>query len=149
MSFEAEWAAAKQDAAGMSLASAGDGGGWAGGGSGTIRSDKAAWNQAGQSLITLRGHIKKSLTQLEEGQAGTGTGGGEVLSGKALKEVHTSWQKYLQDVSRRCGELQGFFEKFGNDQDKNDQAIKSALSKMAVKDGDEDTAGVGGQSKDR
>ncbi|MDQ8707884.1 hypothetical protein RCO28_36260 [Streptomyces sp. LHD-70] len=147
MSFEAEWAAAKQGAASMSLASAGDGGGWADGDSGTIRSDKAAWNRAGQSLITLRGHIKKSLSQLEDRQAGTGTGGGEVLSGKAAKEVHTSWQRYLDDVSRRCGELQEFFEKFGNDQEKNDQAIKSSLSKMAVKDGGEDASASSGQSK--
>ena len=42
------------------------------GGSGSLKSKRAAWTEAGESVGSLRGVIKKALGELERGQEGLG-----------------------------------------------------------------------------
>ncbi|TVZ75923.1 hypothetical protein [Streptomyces sp. BK340] len=117
-----------------------------GGVSGKLRSDKAAWSTAGDGVGDLRDNISKALAQLGEGQKGLGKDSG-CLTAAAQREVHTSWERYVGDVSGRCDKLAGLLEKVGNDQLRTDEAIKAEIAK--VKTAYEDTPAVGGQSRGR
>ncbi|MFC7305147.1 hypothetical protein ACFQVC_13060 [Streptomyces monticola] len=147
MTFDDEWAELKQGAAArMQLA----GTGWSdnsGGGGGELRTSKAAWTKAGEGVNALRGDIKKALTRLGDSQKGTGQGGGEIASVGAQRELHDSWQRYLTDVSNRCGTLRDLFEKASAAESKNDEAVKDVFSAVRGKYGD--TPAVGGSSKER
>lgn len=154
MSWDEEWAALKQTAAGdsgMQLASAG-GDGWQGGSgdgsaseSDALKSKKAAWVRAGHDVQSLRGDVKKALTKLEDGQQGFGTGSGVsgVHSAAAQQEVFHSWQRYLESLSGRCSALQVQLEKAGDHLDGNDQAVRRSFNKLS--DRYEDTPAVGGR----
>ncbi|MEU6088982.1 hypothetical protein ABZ865_19585 [Streptomyces sp. NPDC047085] len=117
-----------------------------GGVSGKLRSDKAAWSTAGNGVGDLRDNISKALAKLGEGQKGLGEDSG-CLTAAAQREVHTSWERYVGDVSGRCEKLAGLLEKVGNDQLRTDEAIKAEIAK--VKTEYEDTPAAGGQSKGR
>ncbi|WP_241518665.1 hypothetical protein [Streptomyces sp. CB03238] len=151
MTFADEWTHVKQDAAArMNLAGA-DGDGWGGGeGSGGLKTSKAAWTKAGSGVGSLRGTIREGLTKLEDAQQGLGagsTGSGALQSAAAQRELHTSWKRYMENVSGRCGAIQSLLEKVGSDQLKTDQAIESEFAKLGKSY--EDTPAVGGQSRGR
>ncbi|MFQ6855595.1 hypothetical protein AAIB46_32655 [Streptomyces sp. 35M1] len=65
----------------------------------------------------------------------------DVLSGSAQKDVYQSWSKYIARVRDRCVALQGLLEKTGNDQFKNDDAIRAAFNELAKKYEDTDGGG--------
>ncbi|MFG2882325.1 hypothetical protein ACGFYV_08375 [Streptomyces sp. NPDC048297] len=117
-----------------------------GGVPGKLRSDKAAWSTAGNDVGDLRDNAGKALTKLNDGQKGLGKDSG-CLTAAAQREVHTSWERYVGDVSGRCEKLAGLLEKVGNDQLRTDEAIKAEIAK--VKTEYEDTPAVGGQSRGR
>lgn len=156
MSWDEEWAMLKQQASGgdrMQLASA-DGSGWSttsGGGSGGLKSKKAAWRKAAHDVHTLSGDIKKALTKLEEEQTGLGagsdTGGSGVQSGAAQRELYHSWKRYLEDVSGRCRTLQDRLETAGNHLGKSDEAIKSSFDELSHRYADTDAVGGRGRGK--
>lgn len=150
-SFAEEWAQLKAEASvGSEMRLASAGGNSDGGGSGWLKADKAAWTKAANSVVLLKDGIKKAKTALEEGQNGDGPAsesGCMVMSAGAQREVYQSWKNYLTDVSGRCGKLSGLLEKAGNDENRNDDAIKGAFAQL--KDEYEDTAATGGQNRGR
>ena len=99
--------------------------------SGKLRSDKAAWSKAGQTVGSLPENISKALAKLEDGQKGLGKDSG-CLTAAAQRDVYDSWERYVKDVSGRCGALAGLLEKTGNDQLKTDQAIKAEITELKV-----------------
>jgi hypothetical protein len=151
--FEAEWAQMKREASGetrMSLAGAGDKPNWEQEGSGSVKSSKNAWTEAGRGVGELRGNIKTALTKLEEEQKGLGAGsetGGGTESAAAQRELHLSWKRYLKGVSGKCGTFQDRLQKAGDHHYENDAAIERALDRW---DGlYKDTKSVGGESQGR
>ncbi|MEU6216570.1 hypothetical protein ABZ845_03470 [Streptomyces sp. NPDC047022] len=104
----------------------------ASGGSGTLRSDKAAWSSAGAAVGGLgdniykvsRGPMDLSRTgyekQLQNGQFGCQT---------ALTEdtVHASWMGYLDTVSSVCHGLADVMEEVGKGQLRTDGDIKAGI----------------------
>lgn len=126
------------------LASADGNPDWAGGGddSGGVTSDKKVWTDSGEGVRGLRSAIKKARTRMETEQ-GDGSGGAEDFEcGAVQKTLHTSWHRYLGDVSGRCGTLAGLLEKAGDDHYKNDQERRAAFE--GLDDKYKDTAPVGG-----
>ncbi|MBX9396817.1 hypothetical protein K4749_25325 [Streptomyces sp. TRM72054] len=137
---------ADQQASG-SDGSGGRGGPWdSGGGSGTLRSVKAAWTKAGEGVGSLRESISQALANLEEGQKGLGKDLG-CMTAAAQRDVYESWQRYVKRVSGRCGALAEILEKTGNDQLKTDEAVKAEIAKLKTEY--EDTPALGGQAKGR
>ncbi len=155
-----EWEQLKADAAGqhsaqmqLNQAPADQGGsasgrkggeGWDDGGSSGLRSSKAAWTKAGEGVGSLRENVSKALARLEEGQKGLGKGT-QCLSAAAQQDLHASWERYVKDVSRRCGSLQKLMEQMGRHHQRTDEAVEAELAKLAVAYGD--TPGIGGQAK--
>jgi len=130
----------------MNLASADGNSG--GGGSGDLKSDKEAWNRAGNDVGELRGDIRKALGELKAGQEGLGAGSdtaGGLQSGAAQREVYRSWKRYLEDVSRRCGTLRTQLEKAGGVHHGNNAAVKDAFDGLS--DRYKDTPALGGQDR--
>ncbi|MGW7527629.1 hypothetical protein [Streptomyces sp. NPDC054783] len=120
--------------------------GGAGGVSGELRSDKAAWSKAGGDVGGLRDNISKALAKLQDGQKGLGKDAG-CLTAAAQREVHTSWERYAGNVSARCEKLSGLLDKVGHDQLRTDEAISAEIAKLKTEY--QDTPAVGGQSMGR
>jgi hypothetical protein len=139
-------AAAERSAGRMRIDHSADPMGGGGGVPGTLRSDKATWSRAGHDVGGLRDDISKALAQLEDGQKGLGKESG-CLAAAAQREVHTSWERYVGNVSGRCQKLSGLLEKVGTDQLRTDQAISAEIAKLKTEC--EDTSAVGGQSRGR
>ncbi|MEV0281615.1 hypothetical protein AB0I22_35235 [Streptomyces sp. NPDC050610] len=144
--FTEEWAQLKQEsskAAGMTLASAGDGGGADG-----LKSDRAAWSAAAQGVGDIARKVSKALGELEKGQKGLGAGtGAGVLSTVAQRDLYASWKRYLEDVFGRCDALEEPLRKAGDAHFKNDEDTKSAFT--AVGEKYKETPAVGGAKKGR
>ena len=104
------------------------------------------WTKAGEGVDSLRENATKAMAKLEEGQKGLGKGSG-CLTAAAQRDVRESWERYVKDVSGRCGALADVLEKTGNDQLRTDEAIKAEIAKL--KTDDEDTPAVGGHGKGR
>ncbi|MFD9907037.1 hypothetical protein [Streptomyces sp. NPDC059063] len=117
-----------------------------GGDSGTLVSNKAAWNKAGHEVRSFRESIGKAVSALNDGQNGLGSDSG-CRTAAAQKEVHTSWEGYVKKVSGRCGRLAGLLEKVGSDQMKTDEAIMVEIGNLKV--AYSDTPAIGGQGKGR
>lgn len=146
-----EWEQLKAEAAGqqsvqMQTNQAAEGSGGGGGAFGGVKSDKASWAKAGEGVGSLREPVKRALTKLEQEQKGSAISDG-TQSAAAQQELYRSWKRYVTDVRGRCGVLQGLLEKTGNDQYKNDEAIKGAFEALAKRY--EDTPPVGGQGRGR
>ncbi|MGW1806489.1 hypothetical protein [Streptomyces sp. NPDC002078] len=139
-------AAAERSAGRMQIDHLADPVGGGGGVPGKLRSDKAAWTKAGADVGGLRDNISKALAKLEDAQKGLGKDSG-CLTAVAQREVHTSWQHYVGNVSGRCEKLSDLLEKVGNDQLRTDEAISAEIAKLRTEY--KDTPGVGGQSKGR
>ncbi|MFD8391636.1 hypothetical protein ACFV2N_21185 [Streptomyces sp. NPDC059680] len=120
--------------------------GGGGGVSGRLRSDKAAWSKAGGDVGGLRDNISKALAKLGDGQKCLGKDSG-CLTAVAQREVHTSWESYVGNVSARCEKLSDLLEKVGNDQLRTDEAISAEIGKLKTEY--KDMPAVGGQSKGR
>lgn len=137
-------AAADQHAARMQLNHVSmDPGGAAGG---TLVSNKRAWSKAGEDVASLREGMSKALGRLADGHKGVGEDAGCLTAG-AQKGVHDSWERYVKDVSGRCGKLSGLLVKAGNDQLKTDEAVGAEVGNLDVAYAD--TPAVGGQGKGR
>lgn len=141
MSFEAEWAQFKQDAAGRTRLNSADG--EPAGGAEGLKSSKSAWRKAGESVGSLREGIGKALAKLDEGQKGLGEGDG-CQTAAAQRAVLESWKRYAKDVSKRCGELRKAMEQTGHDLANVDEAIKEDVERLKGKY--KDTPAVGGRS---
>ncbi|MFE9387535.1 hypothetical protein ACFYMO_30595 [Streptomyces sp. NPDC007025] len=131
--FDDEWTGLKRDVeARMQLAGAGDGGKGSVGG---LKSSRKAWTSAGEGVGKLRSGIRKAMKEFEAGQRGTGSHGaiGGLECASAQRELHASWQVYVEAVSRRCGELGGKLEKAGNNQYKSDAEAEEAFREMRTK----------------
>ncbi|MFD5199805.1 hypothetical protein ACFWM7_06505 [Streptomyces sp. NPDC058375] len=115
-------------------------------GLGGVRSSKVSWTRAGESVGKLAGNARKALSELKHEQSGAAVNA-EVLSGAAQKGVYRSWSKYITRVRDRCVALQDLLEKTGNDQFKNDDAVRAAFDGLAKKY--EDTDGGGHDSRAR
>ncbi|MEW2049775.1 hypothetical protein [Streptomyces sp. NPDC005476] len=113
-----------------------------GGGTGTLVSNKPAWTKAGQDVGSLREDIGKAVSKLTDGQKGLGEDAG-CLTAAAQRDIHTSWETYVKNVSGRCGKLTGLLEKAGNDQLKTDEAIEVEIGNLTVEYAD--TPAVGGK----
>ncbi|MEU3054404.1 hypothetical protein [Streptomyces griseus] len=107
------------------------------GGLGGVRSSKASWTRAGESVDKLAGDVRKALSALKHEQTGAAIDA-DVLSGAAQKDVYQSWSEYLTRVRGRCGALQGLLEKTGNDHFNNDDEIRAAFDGLAKKYADTD-----------
>ncbi|MFD5041324.1 hypothetical protein ACIOG7_21825 [Streptomyces sp. NPDC087894] len=117
-----------------------------GGGLGGVQSSKASWTQAGEGVGKLSGNVQQVLSALKQEQTGNAVNT-DVLSGAAQKDVYQSWSDYLTRVRNRCGALQGLLEKTGNDQFKNDDAIRAAFDGLAKKYKDTDGDGRDSQAR--
>ncbi|MFF0745558.1 hypothetical protein ACFYVL_34670 [Streptomyces sp. NPDC004111] len=117
-----------------------------GGNTGTLVANKAAWAKAGQDVGSLREGIGQALGKLSDGQNGLGADAG-CETAAAQKEVHTSWERYVKSVNKRCESLAGLLTKVGNDQVRTDQEVRTEIGKLKV-DYD-DTPAVGGDGKGR
>lgn len=124
----------------------GSGSGGSGGVAGKLRSDKAAWTKAGESVGSLREDLGKAWAKVELGQTGLGKGPG-FLTAVVQQDVYDSWKRYAKNVSEVCDGLADVLEKTGNDQLRTDEAIKSEIAKLKT-EYYEDTP-AGGQAKGR
>ncbi|MFE3142075.1 hypothetical protein [Streptomyces scopuliridis] len=113
---------------------------------GGLKSSKKAWLTAGEGVGSLRKGVSTALTRLEESQTGLGAETG-CLSAAAQRDVYASWKRYIEDVSKRCGSLQGILRQVGHDQLKTDEAVKAELDMLQLKYADTDA--IGGQAKGR
>lgn len=113
---------------------------------GGLKSSQKAWNTAGEGVGSLRGTIGTALTKLTDGQAGIGATTG-CLTAAAQKDVYDSWKKYAENVSKRCGSLQGILQQVGRDVLTTDDAVKGEMDRLSREYADTDA--VGGQSKGR
>ncbi|MER7916427.1 MULTISPECIES: hypothetical protein [unclassified Streptomyces] len=114
--------------------------------SGRLRSDKKAWSAAGQGVGELRDDVGKALTKLEHGQTGLGKGSG-CSTESAQKGVYDSWERRVKDIGDLCDGLAGVLEKVGNDQLKNDEAIKAEIDGLKVRSGIPSAAGGAGEGR--
>ncbi|MEV7286861.1 hypothetical protein AB0O01_20210 [Streptomyces sp. NPDC093252] len=94
-----------------------------------LRSDRAAWTKAGESVGLLRGDLDKAWGEMELGQTGLEKGTG-CLTAAAQQDVHDSWKRYVKDVGGVCDGLADVLEKAGNDQLRTDEAIKTEIAKL-------------------
>lgn len=113
---------------------------------GGLRSSKKAWLTAGEGVGSLRKGINTALIGLEDGQTGLGAETG-CLSAAAQRDVYASWKRYIEDVSKRCGSLQGILGQVGHDQLKTDEAVKNEIDLFQRQYADTDA--TGGQAKGR
>ncbi|MFE0422367.1 hypothetical protein [Streptomyces sp. NPDC058953] len=104
---------------------------------GGLKSSQQAWLAAGEGVGSLRKGVTTALGKLEDGQSGLGATEG-CLTAAAQKEIHTSWKRYAEEVSRRCGSLQGILEKVGKDLLLTDEAVKSEVDKVRAEFADRD-----------
>ncbi|MGW1201239.1 hypothetical protein [Streptomyces cyaneofuscatus] len=113
---------------------------------GGLKSSKRAWLTAGERVGSLRTKVGTALAELEDGQAGVGSGGG-CLSAVAQVELYASWKRYAENVGKRCASLQGVLSQVGHDQLKTDEAVKAEMDR--IKRQYADTDAIGGQTKGR
>ncbi|MGW5970605.1 hypothetical protein [Streptomyces sp. NPDC055186] len=99
--------------------------------SGGLRSDKAAWSKAGESVGDLREDTGKALTKLADGQTGLDKGSG-CLTAVAQQGVYDSWERRTKDISELCAGLARVLEKTGNDLLRTDEAIEAEIARLAV-----------------
>ncbi|QFZ74827.1 hypothetical protein GFH48_17490 [Streptomyces fagopyri] len=142
----AEWEQLKSAAAGQHSALTQLNHADPGGGGGTLVSNKRAWAKAGEDVGSLREGVGKALGKLEDGQKGVGEDAGCLTAG-AQKGVHDSWERYVKDVSGRCGKLSGLLEKVGSDLLKTDEAVGAEIGNLEA--ACSDTPAIGGQDKRR
>lgn len=118
--------------------------GWADGGgdSGGLTSDQKAWAAGGDGVRGLQSAIKRARTRMETEQKGVGGDPEDFECAAVQQSLHTSWHRYLGDVSGRCGTLASALDKAGNDHYKNDQERRAAFEALDGKY--KDTAPVGG-----
>lgn len=156
MSFETEWAQCKRQASEnietqTNLAHAADDGSRAEttSPSPNVRSSKAAWTTASESVGGLCKNIRTALNNLEDGQKGLGNGdqAGATQSGPAQRDVYASWKRYLEDVSGRCDTLRGRMAKAGRSHHGNDDNVHGIFAGLAEKY--KDTPGLGGEERGR
>ncbi|QDY78734.1 hypothetical protein [Streptomyces qinzhouensis] len=102
-----------------------------------LKSSRQAWLAAGEGVGSLRKGVTTALGKLENGQSGLGETSG-CLSAAAQKELYASWQKYADEVSRRCGSLQGILEKVGRDLLLSDEAVRAEVDKVRAEFADRD-----------
>ena len=114
--------------------------------SGKLRSDKAAWSEAGEGVSDLRDNTGKALAKLEESQTGLDKVSG-CLTAAAQKSVHDSWERRLKDIGGLCDGLAGVLEKTGNDQLRTDEAIKAEIAEVKLHS--EETPASGDSGKGR
>lgn len=107
------------------------------GGLGGVRSSKASWTRAGESVSKLAGDVGKALSALKHEQTGAAVDV-DVLSGVAQKDVYQSWSEYLTRVRGRCSALQGLMENTGNNHFNNDDEIRAAFDGLGKKYADTD-----------
>ncbi|MFE2073397.1 hypothetical protein [Streptomyces misionensis] len=146
-----EWEQLKADAAtrggtGMRLNQLDPGGAGGGADAGRLKSDKKVWTKAGEDTKALQDDLGKALGKLADGQSGLGDTAG-CQSAAAQKELHDSWEKYVDDVHGRCGELGGLLERAGHDLSMTDGDVRAALDELKTRY--QDTEAVGGQAKGR
>ncbi|MDQ0985487.1 hypothetical protein [Streptomyces sp. V2I9] len=113
---------------------------------GGVKSTKKAWNDAGAGVGALREAIDKAVGRLQEGQTGLGAAD-DCLTAGAQKAVHTSWDRYVKAVGKRCGSLKEILEKTGHDLLVTDEAVTAELNRIKVEYAD--TPAVGGQGTGR
>ncbi|MGW5678093.1 hypothetical protein ACWEV4_23945 [Streptomyces sp. NPDC003860] len=113
--------AAERRSTGMQLNSAGA--------AGAVKSSRQAWTTAGESIGSLRKGIGTAVGKLADGQAGLGKTDG-CLSAAAQREVYASWQRYAQDVGKRCESLRSIMERVGRDQLATDEAVKAEIDRV-------------------
>lgn len=123
----------------------GSGGSSGGGVTGKLRSDRSAWSKAGGDVSDLRANLGKARTKLQDGQTGLGKDLG-CLTAAAQRDVYSSWERRLKDISELCDGLAGVLEKTGNDQLRTDEAIEAAIASLKV---GSDDAAAGGSGKGR
>ncbi|MEU9091369.1 hypothetical protein [Streptomyces sp. NPDC048428] len=111
-----------------------------------LKSSKRAWAQAGNGTKGLAVPIGSALTKLADGQTGLDDTAG-CRSAAAQQELYTSWNKYVENVRKRCTSLGGLLESSGRDLSKTDESLKTELD--ALKSRYTDTQAVGGQPKGR
>ncbi|MGV9312340.1 hypothetical protein ACWDR0_09085 [Streptomyces sp. NPDC003691] len=104
---------------------------------GGVQSSRQAWLAAGEGVGSLRKGIGTALGKLEDGQSGLGTAEG-CLGAAAQKELHGSWKKYAEEVSRRCGSLQRILDQVGRDLLLTDQAVQGEIDKLRAEFSDRD-----------
>ncbi|WP_159401696.1 hypothetical protein [Streptomyces sp. NRRL F-5053] len=155
--FDEEWAGLKRDASSRMRLAGAPAAGWPSkaGGSDGVKSSKNAWSAAGEGISGLRSGIRKALKDLETGQQGTGAKGtvGGLECAAAQRELHASWEVYVEAVNRRCGELAEKLEKAGNHHYKNDaeteEAFRHTRTKVESPDGHGGKGGNGPHGKGR
>ncbi|MCX4503474.1 hypothetical protein [Streptomyces anulatus] len=113
---------------------------------GGLKTNQKAWLTAGEGIGSLRKGAGTALTKLEDGQTGLGSETG-CLSAAAQREVYASWKRYVENVSKRCGSLQGILGQVGHDQLKTDEAVKAEMKMLRLRYADTDA--TGGQAKGR
>ncbi|ARF73967.1 hypothetical protein ACIOD0_07775 [Kitasatospora albolonga] len=113
---------------------------------GGVKSTKKAWNDAGAGVGALREPLDKAVGKLRDGQQGLGADDGCLTAG-AQKTVHTSWDRYVKDLGKRCGSVKGILEKTGHDLLLTDQAVVGEFGKIKTEYAD--TPGLGGKSAGR
>jgi hypothetical protein len=134
VTFEAEWAAIKQDAAvSMQLASSREPGMDGRGANGRVTWSKEAWTGAATGIGSVATQMKTAEGQFDTKQEGAGKGeaGGEGLaSAAALASVTGSWKRKLNLVARECAELQDKCRKTSDAFYQTEQGIKAAFKEQ-------------------
>jgi hypothetical protein len=150
-----EWEQLKAEAAARSgsthtqinhLADPDGGGGATSSVTGGLRSTKAAWTKAGDSVGGQRDGLGKALTALKTGQRGLGETAG-CLTAAAQRKVLTSWTHYAQGLDEKCGALQKVLDQTGHDLLLTDDAVRAALEQVDTTY--KDTTAVGGGTGSR
>ncbi|MFJ2018672.1 hypothetical protein [Streptomyces nodosus] len=113
---------------------------------GGLKSAQREWSRAGAGVGGLRQGMRKTLSQLEDGQKGLGATL-ECLSAVAQKDVNDSWARYIKSVDERCGSVEEVLEKVGHDLLMTDDSVRSAFAAIAAKYAD--TPAVGGRDSGR
>jgi hypothetical protein len=104
---------------------------------GGVRSSRKAWLAAGEGVGSLSGGVATALGKLTAAQPGPARPD-DCLSAVAQRELHASWQRYAQGVSRRCASLQGILRRVGREQLTTDEGVRAELSGVRVRYADTD-----------
>ncbi|MER7696470.1 MULTISPECIES: hypothetical protein [unclassified Streptomyces] len=113
---------------------------------GGVKTTKKAWNDAGAGIGSLREDIDRAVSRLADGQKGLGSGEGCLTAG-AQSTVHTSWDRYVKALGKRCVSVQGVLEKTGHDLLLTDDAVTAELNRIKTEYAD--TPAVGGRNAGR
>ncbi|MGW1276352.1 hypothetical protein ACWD4V_05260 [Streptomyces tsukubensis] len=102
-----------------------------------LQSSRQAWLAAGEGVGSLRRGVTTAAGKLTDGQSGLGETAG-CLSAAAQQELYASWKKYADDVSRRCGSLQGILDQVGRELLRTDEAVEAEIGKVRAEFADRD-----------